>query len=803
MNQAQQRNYQMLFENRFLLSKGDTFQCLFEELMSKRYPGDFIACRPWGREGDRKNDGYLPSARTLFQVYAPTEIAASITVKKIKEDFAGAKEHWMEYFNRWVFVHNTHRGRLPPEVIKALLDIQHQNPTITVENWGYQELRNEFDRLDLSALEPWLGTVPASEVVQPVPGVEIPTESLMFLRHNAPITRPTEEGFIGRESLIASLLEHFTTGHDTDFSAVGVLVLTGIPGVGKTTAACELAYRIGGQFPGGIYWLGARATATLSTDAKAVWKQQKTGTPLPSDKQENEVFDDVRRYCENQTCLIIFDALDSEEVVAAVMQLMPRTGLSRVIITTRTEKLDLPIRSKPFQLPELDLASATEVLMSKRGFQKGDSQQTVNEICRELGFLPLALQLAARYLNKGSLQLSDYLVRLREQGIAWKGLASKIHTIPSMVTVLNQCLEDIESHGEIGELAKKILRRCAAIDLMQGKLHRWDKDGFFEVVPLGLASSVGVDRGDEEATNQFDEAIGILEQTGLVRITPESDADIWVHSLTLRFARNYFDPEDARYLAFRSHVEWSVCQEIMGMMGWIDYSGTFQKIRNTLPTLRKVSPDAALNAMSTLYAMADFSDEKDAEEIVDEAIEFASTHNEESCRTIQLMGLRIDKAYSAYKRGRLDEAEELYERIVADLKTTPANTAQLSDCLYYFGCLLLALGNDQRKTRALKLWEEAIEILLEELPELEQKKAPPFFMYQVKLRLLRLVQAKAEEFPEVTPANAEDGMAPSLLAELELQLGGHPMSWDRQFLHARGPLSIMMTARAIRRVPTK
>lgn len=163
LDRVQQQSYQLQFENRFLKAKGDAFQRLFEELMGRVYPGDFEACRPWGRDGDRKNDGYLPSARTLFQVYAPNEIEAASTIKKINEDFAGGKDHWQQYFDRWVFVHNAYDHRLPPAVIKTVADLRQQNPEIAIETWGYPELLAEFRKLGLADLESWFGPVPTAE----------------------------------------------------------------------------------------------------------------------------------------------------------------------------------------------------------------------------------------------------------------------------------------------------------------------------------------------------------------------------------------------------------------------------------------------------------------------------------------------------------------------------------------------------------------------------------------------------------------------------------------------------------------
>ncbi len=84
-----QAYYEQRFENLFLRSKGNEFQTLFERLMGLAYRADFMACRPWGNTGDRKNDGFLKSEQCLFQVYAPNEMDAKKAIAKITEDFVG------------------------------------------------------------------------------------------------------------------------------------------------------------------------------------------------------------------------------------------------------------------------------------------------------------------------------------------------------------------------------------------------------------------------------------------------------------------------------------------------------------------------------------------------------------------------------------------------------------------------------------------------------------------------------------------------------------------------------------------
>jgi hypothetical protein len=162
MDRLQQAFYEKDFEIAFLRSKGDAFQTLFERLMSMAYKADFMACRPWGNRGDRKNDGFLKSERRLFQVYAPNEMAETMAIAKIKEDFEGAKEYWREHFDKWVFAHNALDG-LPPHVQKVLLDFEKANSGITLEPWGLEEFRLVFRKLSLDDLQSWFGFVPSNK----------------------------------------------------------------------------------------------------------------------------------------------------------------------------------------------------------------------------------------------------------------------------------------------------------------------------------------------------------------------------------------------------------------------------------------------------------------------------------------------------------------------------------------------------------------------------------------------------------------------------------------------------------------
>jgi len=151
--------YEVVFERDFLKKTGTAFQDFFSEIMEKCYPGDFQRVRPWGKLGDRKNDGYLRSKRMLFQVYAPNEMKLKDTLDKINEDFNGALPYWEDHFDYWVFTHNSQRG-LSGDVLKRLLGLEKEHPHLKFLNWGYEELRNELfglAEIDIAAI---LGPAP-------------------------------------------------------------------------------------------------------------------------------------------------------------------------------------------------------------------------------------------------------------------------------------------------------------------------------------------------------------------------------------------------------------------------------------------------------------------------------------------------------------------------------------------------------------------------------------------------------------------------------------------------------------------
>jgi len=161
MDKLEYFSYDMKFQLAYKDKKGDAFQDFFSEIMEKCHPGDFQRSRPWGPDGDKKNDGYLWSERTLFQVYAPNEMRADDAIAKIDKDFHGALEYWRGDFDKWIFVHNAKDG-LGPRIQKKLIELDTCYSPIIVRAWGYEELWQKVLSLDEPGRISLLGVVPSN-----------------------------------------------------------------------------------------------------------------------------------------------------------------------------------------------------------------------------------------------------------------------------------------------------------------------------------------------------------------------------------------------------------------------------------------------------------------------------------------------------------------------------------------------------------------------------------------------------------------------------------------------------------------
>ena len=118
--------------------------------------------KPVGREGDWKADGYSVNSKTIYQCYAPEGLTVAKAVDKINEDFKGARGHWQDKMQRWVFVWSSEKA-LPAQVVAVLEDLKSAHPTLQIADIGRAGLWGIVKDLSLADRESLLGIVPDLE----------------------------------------------------------------------------------------------------------------------------------------------------------------------------------------------------------------------------------------------------------------------------------------------------------------------------------------------------------------------------------------------------------------------------------------------------------------------------------------------------------------------------------------------------------------------------------------------------------------------------------------------------------------
>lgn len=214
MDSMKRAFYDMKFDLLFQSKTANEFQQFFSQIMSARYPGDFVATRPWGQLGDQKCDGYILSNGTFYQVYAPEELDHKSTTEKMKTDFNGALEKWGNKIRTWVFVHNSKIG-VPPHVLQQLTTFQNEHSDIVFSHLGKTELKTLLFETGEQNIYDILGSVPNYSDINNLSMESIKKTLLGISISTAPVTfdiKPVSQKKLEANGLSAATKQLFESG---------------------------------------------------------------------------------------------------------------------------------------------------------------------------------------------------------------------------------------------------------------------------------------------------------------------------------------------------------------------------------------------------------------------------------------------------------------------------------------------------------------------------------------------------------------------------------------------------------------
>jgi tetratricopeptide (TPR) repeat protein len=220
--------------------------------------------------------------------------------------------------------------------------------------------------------------------------------------------------FVGRDTVMSELHQILQQGH-----RVAVSAIAGMGGVGKTELALQYALNYQQMYPAGICWFSARGVDVGTQIVKFGRSLLDLNPP-----EDLELLDQVK-FCwghwQSGEVLLVFD--DVTDYGAIKPYLPPSTAPSfKVLITTR---LRLGASVNQLELEVLDESAALSLLESLVGSDRIQSDRdSAQQLCAQLGYLPLGLELVGRYLARkpDDLSLAAMLQRLQEKRLAARAL---------------------------------------------------------------------------------------------------------------------------------------------------------------------------------------------------------------------------------------------------------------------------------------------------------------------------------------------------------------------------------------------
>jgi tetratricopeptide (TPR) repeat protein len=230
---------------------------------------------------------------------------------------------------------------------------------------------------------------------------EAPAVSASYSPDNRPFFvpfRPKGERVIGRDQALRRVRDQLTSGKPTNIGQTAAF--EGLGGLGKTQLAVEYAWRYKDEYPNGVIWLTAdqdiaAQLTRLAVEAKWVAGESDHRVKLDVAQHRLRSFSD---------CLIIFDNLENRAVIEPYLPLP--SANPHLLVTSRSDQPGfVPI---PLEFLDEEESVALLTLEAGRSATSEAEENAAREIARELGGLPLALEMAGAYLLHRSVPWQQY-----------------------------------------------------------------------------------------------------------------------------------------------------------------------------------------------------------------------------------------------------------------------------------------------------------------------------------------------------------------------------------------------------------
>ena len=225
------------------------------------------------------------------------------------------------------------------------------------------------------------------------------------------------------------LLDRVLCPEQAEPSGAAVCVITGTPGVGKTSLAIHWAHRVRERFPDGQLYINLRGydwEMPVEPDRALTGFLIALGVApgaVPAHPEERSSL--YRSLLSERRALVL---LDNAATTAQVRSLLPGAGQSRALITSRGLLAGLATRggARRVTLELFSRADSVELLkVTTSRYRVNDDEREIAELASLCARLPLALRIAAeRAAARPRMSLSALIQDLRDESSLWVALST-------------------------------------------------------------------------------------------------------------------------------------------------------------------------------------------------------------------------------------------------------------------------------------------------------------------------------------------------------------------------------------------
>jgi tetratricopeptide (TPR) repeat protein len=340
---------------------------------------------------------------------------------------------------------------------------------------------------------------------------------------NVPARNPH---FTGRDTELDEVARTLAAGATTTVHSVH-----GMGGVGKTQLATEYAYLHAGEYDL-VWWIAAEEPAAIPDQFTALAGHLGLSPTTDPGLLRAQVHARLRGI---PGWLLIFDNADEAEDIQPWLPTgLPATGTpGHVLITTRRGGF-----TSLGQVLDLDVIGLDDALALLRAHVPDLAQTAGENIARELGQLPLALEQAAAYMNRTQIPAQEYLnlLRSRADELYQRGRTPCRDTLATLWDI------SFERVGSQSPEAMQLLGVCAYLAPEPIPLDLFTNHA--DLLPDPLQSAAG----DQLA---FAETIAVLVDYSLMKRTA---AGLQLHRLVQAIVRTRQDGSSAPIAGQMHHL---------------------------------------------------------------------------------------------------------------------------------------------------------------------------------------------------------------------------------------------------------